>query len=173
METKPSHVRLVIGLGNPGAEYERTYHNAGIFGLTFIQNALASRYPDVSFLSSPLFMNESGVFVSRQLHTRTLSPSQLLIVHDDSDLALGNFKLSFNRSAAGHRGVTSISNSLGSTHFWRLRIGVRAPQDPSASRIQAGDFVLLPMDISAIGAITQALERALPTISEILKSPAR
>lgn len=70
-------------------------------------------------------MNESGQFVKKALKKSGAKPEELLIVHDDSDITLGNYKLSLNRSAAGHHGVENIIKALGTKAFWRLRIGIR------------------------------------------------
>ena len=85
-------------------------------------------------------MNESGNFVKKEIKKRNLPPSALLVVQDDSDIAIGAYKLSFDRGAAGHKGVASIVKALGTEKFWRLRIGIR-PKNAKA-RAKAGEFVL-------------------------------
>ncbi len=69
-------------------------------------------------------MNESGGFVKKIVKKNNVKPEELLIIHDDSDIKMGEYKLSFGRSSAGHRGVQSIIDSLKTKNFWRLRIGI-------------------------------------------------
>ena len=145
-----SAVRLVIGLGNPGEKYRRTYHNTGAAFL----DRLAAPGPDGPppakkrrhfiyvkqggwTLAWPvMFMNESGIAVAEAARYFRVPPQAVLVVHDDSDLALGSFKFAFGAGAAGHRGVQSIIQTLGTKEFWRLRIGIRS------HRGKAGTFVL-------------------------------
>ncbi len=152
MEIKP---RLIVGLGNPGGKYDRTYHNVGFSFLGHLTEDAPSHWQAVKgknfeyselgnfILIKPLvFMNDSGKAVKAALkyfsNKTKIKPQEILIVHDDSDIELGKYKLSFGRGAAGHRGVESIIKTLGSDQFWRLRIGIRKMN----LRKKAGDFVL-------------------------------
>ncbi len=148
--------RLIVGLGNPGGEYDQTYHNVGFSFLGHLTDGLSPprwqavkgknfKYSELnnSILIKPLvFMNDSGKAVKAALKyfsTKTkIKPQEILIIHDDSDIELGKYKLSFGRGSAGHRGVQSIIKALGSDQFWRLRIGIRKIN----LRKKAGDFVL-------------------------------
>ncbi len=109
-------------------------------------------------------MNESGSAVARPLRT---SPSTLLLIHDDSDLPLGSYRLMFGRGAAGHHGVESVIKALGTKEFWRLRVGVRPSLPKSAkgdaSRLPAGRFVLRPMSKTAETAVRETAEKFLST----------
>jgi len=121
-------IKLIIGLGNPGKQYQNTYHNAGFLFVDFlIKNLPISNFKFL--ISKPLktdvYMNESGSFVARMLKKFSIAPEKLLIVHDDSDLKLGNYKISFGRGSAGHKGIESIIRALSTKNFWRLRIGIR------------------------------------------------
>jgi PTH1 family peptidyl-tRNA hydrolase len=127
---------LAIGLGNPGREYKMTYHNVGILFVDY----LIDKMPPISnfkFLISNTFMNQSGGFVKKALKKYKIKPEELMIIHDDSDIELGKYKISFGRSSAGHKGVQSIIDVLGTKNFWRLRIGIR-----KALRKKAGEIVL-------------------------------
>jgi len=122
------NIKLIIGLGNPGKEYEKTYHNAGFL---FI-DSLIEKIPDYKLqttnyklFKSDVYMNESGGFVAKTLKKRGIKPKEILIVHDDSDIEIGKYKISFGRGSAGHNGVESIIKSLKTKNFWRLRIGIR------------------------------------------------
>lgn len=108
-------IKLIIGLGNPNAKFENTYHNVGHFFVDYWGRGL----------KSDVFMNKSGEFVNEQIKKNKIRPDQLLIVHDDSDIELGKFKFSFGRNSAGHKGVQSIINYLKTKNFWRLRVGIR------------------------------------------------
>ena len=142
---------LVVGLGNPGKKYARTRHNVGAWLLDVLRkhwelptfeldkpsNALVSYgklSPSlISHLSSLIltfpqtFMNTSGRAVAHLLRKHRVPLDQLIVLHDDKDIAFGNLKLGFGRSAAGHRGVQSIIDTLRSKEFWRLRIGIGGP----------------------------------------------
>ena len=126
MEVKP---RLIIGLGNPGKEYEKTYHNAGFLFIQYLMDKKPAnsefRIQNSELLKSDVYMNESGKFVAKILKKHGVKPKEILIVHDDSDIELGKYKVSFGRGSAGHRGIDSIIKSLGTKNFWRLRIGIR------------------------------------------------
>ncbi|PIP30159.1 hypothetical protein COU12_01840 [Candidatus Jorgensenbacteria bacterium CG10_big_fil_rev_8_21_14_0_10_54_38] len=149
-EFKWSRIKVAAGLGNPGAAYRHTHHNAGMEVLRALAsfavaparragNAPLSVFTapprkQFSFLRSGMhafvapttFMNESGGAVAealRYLHAK--KPEEFLLIHDDADLPLGTFRLEFGRGSAGHHGVQSVITSLGTKDFWRLRIGVR------------------------------------------------
>jgi peptidyl-tRNA hydrolase, PTH1 family len=136
METSRPEPKLIIGIGNPDKKYESTYHNVGFLFADY----LTKNFPNSKILKSDTYMNESGKFVAKELKKSGVKPEKLLIAHDDSDIALGNYKLSFGRGAAGHHGIESIMTSLKSKEFWRLRIGIR-PRNEKV-RQKAEKFVL-------------------------------
>ncbi len=117
-------IKLIIGLGNPDPKYENTYHNVGRLFIDFWGKGVKSE----------VFMNKSGEFVKEQVKKNKIKPENLLIVHDDSDIELGFYKLSFGRNSAGHRGVQNIIDQLKTKNFWRLRIGIRPHSALQASR---------------------------------------
>lgn len=136
--------KLIIGLGNPDKAYQNTYHNVGFLFIDF----LAKNKTDLSYfpaIKSDVFMNLSGKFVLTALKKHNKKPDELLLIHDDSDLEIGKYKLSFGRGAAGHHGVESVIASLKTKNFWRLRIGIRPPEKEPLSagkRLKAEKFVL-------------------------------
>lgn len=150
-EFNPRVVRLVIGLGNPGKTYEHTYHNAGRL-FTFavaerfgarVKRALIGRFDyaetsEYGLIFPRTFMNESGRALQAALSRFKVKLKETLVVHDDSDLPLGNYKLEFGRGDAGHKGVASIIKVLGKD-MWRLRVGVRSAEWEGK---KAEDFVL-------------------------------
>lgn len=138
MKIKP---QLIIGLGNPGKQYEKTYHNAGFLFIQYLMDKKPAnsefRIQNSELLKSDVYMNESGKFVAKILKKHGVKPKEILIVHDDSDIELGKYKISFGRGSAGHRGVESIIKSFGTKNFWRLRIGIR-----KTAKEKAGELVL-------------------------------
>lgn len=120
-------IKVIIGLGNPDKKYENTYHNIGFLFIDYLNRDPKLRiHPNLQIFKSENYMNESGIFVTKIIKKFGVKPRELLIVHDDSDIELGKYKLSFGRGSAGHKGIESIINSLGTKNFWRLRIGIRS-----------------------------------------------
>ena len=137
-------IRLLVGLGNPGPEYEATRHNAGFwfidavarewratlaperayFGLT----ARATRPDGPVWLLEPMtFMNLSGKSVAALARFFKIAPGEILVAHDELDLLPGQVKMKLGGSHAGHNGLKDIQTQLGSADFWRLRLGVGHP----------------------------------------------
>ncbi len=146
-------IKLIIGLGNPDPEYQQTYHNVGHIAVDFLKNFQFSRLPvpaaqaaggqaifNFQLLKTDVYMNKSGEFVRKAMKKYKAGPEQLLVIHDDSDIELGKYKLSFGRSSAGHKGVQNIINHLKTQNFWRLRIGIRP--SPEKKRTKADVLVL-------------------------------
>lgn len=126
--------KLLVGLGNPGSEYENTRHNAGriIVGLVSKKLIEQKNLPagrQVKFITPDNFMNNSGRAVSPLVKSKK-DLKDLIVIYDDIDLPLGKMKISFNRSSGGHNGLGSIIKSLKSEEFLRIRIGI-APTTPS------------------------------------------
>jgi peptidyl-tRNA hydrolase, PTH1 family len=152
--------KLIVGLGNPGAEYEDTYHNVGMLALAAIathgekggETLRFKRHGDLFeytkagstiFVRPLVFMNESGRAVADALHAFGIASQELLILQDDTDLAIGKYKIAAGQNSAGHHGVDSIIESLGGNDFTRTRIGIRATDEPR--RKKAAEFVLAPI----------------------------
>ncbi len=131
-----NNIKLFIGLGNPDKKYTNTYHNIGHHFIHYLNKNID--LPNTKTLTSTTYMNQSGQFVKEKLQYFKLTPDQLLIIHDDSDIELSQYKLSFNRGSAGHKGINSIINHLNTKEFWRLRIGIR----PKNFKGKAEKFVL-------------------------------
>ncbi len=119
--------KLIIGLGNPEKEYENTNHNVGFMVIDFLGKGIKSE----------VYMNKSGEFVKQEIKKQKIKPEDLLIIHDDSDIELGKYKLSFGRSSAGHKGVQNIINQLKTDKFWRLRIGIRPAKEKVRTKADA------------------------------------
>ena len=145
-------VKLIIGLGNPGKEYEKTYHNAGFLAIDyFVKNSPISKP-----LKTDVYMNQSGEFVAKIARKNKIKPEEILIVHDDFDIEIGNYKISFSRGSAGHNGVESIIKSLKTKDFWRLRIGIR----PQNSKQKAEKFVLKKISKKNLKILNRVFETA-------------
>lgn len=166
-------IRLIVGLGNPGKEYERTRHNAGAWlverfaassGVVLRKEAkyqaLVGRHAASGawLLVPQTYMNASGRAVIMLAGFFKLAPAEILVAHDELDFAPGVAKLKLGGGIAGHNGLRDISQRLSSHEYWRLRLGIGHPGDKD----QVHDYVLQkpsPEDRTAIdGAIDSALQ---------------
>lgn len=138
-------IRLLVGLGNPGPEYEDTRHNAGFWWIDAAAAKLGARLAlernyhglaarvnrpgaEPLWLLEPMtFMNLSGKSVSALARFFKIAPAEILVVHDELDLPPGQMKLKLGGSAAGHNGLKDIHAQLGTPDYWRLRIGIGHP----------------------------------------------
>ncbi len=178
----------IVGLGNPGAEYEHTRHNVGWIIISDIvsRHALpsfskSSRYggqlsegvlhdSDVGVLFPTTFMNNSGTGTAKYLKENDSSTEELIVVHDDIDLALGEVKVSFDRGAGGHNGVKSIIDVCGAK-FIRIRVGIaprgffggiKRPSGEKLSQYVLGGFKA--GELKSIAAISEKVDTALTLI---------
>ncbi len=124
-------MKLVVGLGNPGEEYEKTRHNTGRILVGMLEKKLEPENSKlkIKFLTPDTFMNNSGRAVAPLVKSKK-DLKDLVVIYDDIDLPLGKMKISFNRSSGGHNGLGSIIKSLKSEEFLRIRIGI-SPATPS------------------------------------------
>ncbi len=119
-------MKLVVGLGNPGKEYENTRHNTGRILVGMIEKKLSDS--KIKFITPDTFMNNSGKAVAPLVKSKK-DLKDLVVIYDDIDLPLGKMKISFNRSSGGHNGLGSIIKHLKSEEFLRIRIGI-SPATP-------------------------------------------
>lgn len=146
MENARFSPKLIIGIGNPSNQYSKTYHNAGILFIDFIaqNNNLEFKKTSKIFETTALdkikiaksltFMNESGKSVleavkylsvkNSSTSSGKLKTDQIAVAHDDVDIKLGEYKISFGKSSAGHKGIESVIKHLKTQNFWRIRIGI-------------------------------------------------
>jgi len=165
-------IRLVVGLGNPGAEYSETRHNAGFWfcerlaaqlGVGLYREArfhgLAGQArPAGAWLLLPqTFMNRSGQAVGALARFYRVAPAEILVVHDELDIPPGQLRLKFGGGLGGHNGLKDISSHLGTQDYWRLRIGIGHPGD----RNEVVNYVLKPPRREEQAEIDLAIERAL------------
>ncbi|MCL5017374.1 MAG: aminoacyl-tRNA hydrolase [Patescibacteria group bacterium] len=157
--------KVVLGLGNPDKKYKNTYHNVGHAMIDFLLNN--DIFPQNTLLAkNEGFMNESGNSAHLLTKKTGATPEELLVIHDDSDIALGEFKLSQNRGAGGHKGVEDIINRIGSKNFWRLRIGIR----PMGENLKAEDFVLNKIKKEQLLILEKVFEKAASTLLKTILS---
>jgi len=176
-------IRLVVGLGNPGKEYERTRHNAGFWlverfasanGLHFRKDpkyqALVARLDGEGgnagawLLMPQSFMNASGRAVQMLAGFFKMKPEEILVVHDELDFAPGVAKMKQGGGIAGHNGLRDISQRLGSHDYWRLRLGVGKPPGTESG----ADYVLQKPPAEERAAIDAAIDKALGVLPQVL-----
>ena len=131
-------MKLVVGLGNPGKEYENTRHNTGFIMLGMIEKKINIK-DKIKFLLPDKFMNNSGKVVAPLIKSKK-DLKDLIVIYDDIDLPIGKMKISFNRSSGGHNGLGSIIKALKSEEFLRIRIGI-SPVTPSGKTKKPKDVL--------------------------------
>ena len=124
-------MKIIVGLGNPGKEYENTRHNTGRILVGMVEKKLEKEgeKKKIKFLTPDTFMNNSGKAVAPLIKTNK-DLKDLIVIYDDIDLPLGKIKISFNRSSGGHNGLASVIKSVKSEEFLRIRVGI-SPATPS------------------------------------------
>ena len=170
-------MKIVIGLGNPGSEYVNTRHNIGFDLAEKLGQALqcSDFAPEKKFdaeiaegnihgekvllVKPQTFMNRSGEATQKILSFYKLTPTDIVVVHDDLDIPAGKFKIATDSSSAGHNGVQNIIDQLGTQAFRRVRVGIgEAEGETVVCRLNAHDFVLGKItkeEAEKIGAIEQ------------------
>ena len=179
-------IRLIVGLGNPGPEYEDTRHNAGFWWVDGAAQRLKAHlsqdkayFGEVARVNTPLpglaqplwllkpqtYMNLSGKSVGALARFFKLDPAEILVVHDELDLLPGQVKLKQGGGSAGHNGLKDISAQLGSPQYWRLRLGIGHPGD----RAEVAAFVLRKPPSSERELVEQALSKSLEALEPLLR----
>jgi len=176
-----SQIRLIVGLGNPGANYQDTRHNAGYWfvdrvarshgvtlrneskfhGLMGMANIAGV---EVRLLQPMTFMNRSGRSVAAVSRYFDILPEQILVVHDELDLPPGQVRLKQGGGHAGHNGLRDLMSALGSRDFWRLRVGIDHPGD----RSRVVDYVLNRPGRDEARAIEDSLEQAEESLADVI-----
>ena len=175
-------IRLLVGLGNPGPEYEATRHNAGFWFIDAVARELRAKLlPERSYfglvarvnrpagpvwLLEPMtFMNLSGRSVAALARFFKIAPGEILVAHDELDLLPGQVKMKLGGSHAGHNGLKDIQAQLGSGDFWRLRLGIGHP----GVRAEVVDYVLRRPIAEQRDAIMKSIEQALGALDLMLE----
>ncbi|MGD9003706.1 MAG: aminoacyl-tRNA hydrolase [Desulfobacterales bacterium] len=173
-------MRLIVGLGNPGAQYENTRHNvgfmvadklAGEFGISVTKNKFEVRYgsgtigDQAVMLAKPMaFMNRSGWPVQKLAAYFKINSKDVIVIHDDIDLAFGRFKIKEKGGHGGHKGLKSIIQAVGQDAFVRLRIGVGRSETGNS----VSDHVLGPFDNKESKLLDAIINRARDAVVTIL-----
>jgi len=175
-------IKLIVGLGNPGKEYERTRHNAGYWWVDAIAAARRATWKketkfsgwttrvdedgaEFLLLKPSTYMNESGRSVSAVMRFFKIEPGQMLVVHDELDLPPGAVKMKRGGGTGGHNGLADIADALDTKDFWRLRIGIGHPGDKDL----VADYVLDKARRVEQDAIDPPFERSLELLPRLAK----
>jgi PTH1 family peptidyl-tRNA hydrolase len=181
-------VKLIVGLGNPGIEYQFTPHNAGFLALDRIAEhcgvTLANRRcraltakarlagQEVLLAKPETFMNLSGLSVAalvRELEI-TVPSHDLIVIYDELDLPLGTLRIRERGSENGHNGAISVSGALGTQEWLRIRIGVGKPPLADGTEVKAGgtDYLLSPMRKAELAVLDEVLDRVGSAVEAVL-----
>jgi PTH1 family peptidyl-tRNA hydrolase len=177
-------ISLVVGLGNPGSQYDRTRHNAGFWLVerwaaklnanfntekSFFGEVAKARWQSrqIWLLKPSTFMNLSGQSVGALARFYKIPPQEILVAHDELDLLPGQVRVKQGGGHAGHNGLRDIQSVLGEPGFWRLRIGIGHPRSLGLMQGVA-DFVLHPAAQADQSNIDRALDRCDDAMSLLL-----
>ncbi|NPA16340.1 aminoacyl-tRNA hydrolase [Persephonella sp.] len=173
-------IKAIIGLGNPGKQYEKTRHNIGFMvadAVAFLlkcnkkykEKCFSHIYEchdhDVLIVKPQTYMNNSGIAVKNLLEDYRLKPDEILVVYDDLDLPLGTIRLRKKGSSGGHRGMKSIIENLKTEEFPRLKIGIGRPE----RKEQVVDYVLSPFSKDEEILVEKVVQTAARCILDVLK----
>jgi peptidyl-tRNA hydrolase, PTH1 family len=174
-------IKLFVGLGNPGPDYEATRHNAGFWWLEALARELkVTLQPDKAYygrvarttahgqtlwlLEPQTFMNASGRSVAALARFFKIQPEEILVAHDELDIVPGQVKLKLGGSHAGHNGLRDIHAQLGSADYWRLRLGIGHPGVKS----EVIHWVLKKPSAEHRIAIEECIDRTLKAVPHLL-----
>lgn len=173
---------LIVGLGNPGEKFTQTRHNVGFMVLDLLLkkmtavgdsvweknnkfNCLQAKIKTDAVLVKPLsFMNASGEVVEKTTQFYKVSSFGLFVVQDDLDLPFGKIKITFGHGSAGHKGVQSIIEKLGSNNFVRIRIGIG-----SSKKVDGEKYVLSDFEKNETGKLGRVIKKSVEAVEYILK----
>jgi len=174
-------LKVSIGLGNPGRKYARTRHNvgfllvnrvAGKYGIRITREGFHSSYGSgtiggekVFIVKPSTYMNLSGKTASSILSYYSIPPENLIVAHDDIDIATGSVKVKLGGGDAGHRGVRSITELIGTREYYGKRIGVGRPPE----RMEVEDYVLSRVSKEEEELVADSLEKAEVEVAKILE----
>ena len=182
MAALTADIRLIVGLGNPGADYVGTRHNAGFWLIDLLASDLGlsfrfeKRYnaeecklqagsKDIYLLKPQTFMNRSGQAVAALARYFKIAPEQILVVHDELDLPPGTNRIKQAGGHGGHNGLRDIVNHLGSREFFRIRVGIGHPGDSN----QVINYVLHKPSVADLNAIEVANRDTLAVMPLVIE----
>lgn len=178
-------MKLIVGLGNPGAKYQKTRHNLGFLVIDYLaQNEewKKSKKTNCLYLKKQInseavelikpqtFMNNSGRAVNYAQKKHYIKPEDIIVIHDDIDLPLGEIKIQKGRGSAGHHGVQSVIDQLGTKDFTRMRIGIKPINNTEGRITNAEKFVLENFTAEEKDLIKQIIEKAVQMITTAIKT---
>lgn len=177
-------MKLIVGLGNPGKRYEKTRHNIGFMALDALQkkwgapdwslsskfNAEVTSYAPTQekiYLVKPMtFMNESGQSIHLMAEYYKIEPADIIVIHDDKDIPLGEIKAQRDRGHAGHNGIRSIIDHIGTKDFHRIRIGVA--NQKKQEKMDTSDFVLGKFGLLERSDVSKVIDKSVLLIEQML-----
>jgi len=182
---------VIVGLGNPGEEYDSTRHNCGRIAVEFFAKAVGLNgfRPDkakkttvaggligktaIALVLPDTFMNKSGAAVSKYVKSHKVA-ERMIVVHDDLDLPLGKIKISFDRSSGGHKGVESIIRAVKTQRFTRVRVGVSPSTASGTLRKPEGkkvvnNFILTKFRAHELAALKPVFKRVADALEAIVR----
>ena len=176
-------IRLILGLGNPDREYEGTRHNAGRSAAEYFAKKIGAGDFEFDKKSNSLiaegkveknkvlialpetFMNKSGSAATKLIRSKK-ELKELVVIHDDLDIPLGRFKISYGKSSGGHKGVESVMRALKTKNFVRIRIGVSPKNKPAQKEVM--EFIIgkfKPAELEIFKKINKRVSDALETMT--------
>lgn len=180
-------MKLIVGLGNPGKQYERTRHNIGFMVLDALQEhedslgkwEMSKKFNSATtggmingekvLIAKPqAFMNNSGQAVQLIAHYYKIIPEHIIVVHDDKDIALGEIKVQSDRGAAGHNGIKSIIEHIGTKNFARIRVGVRSKNERKMR--DTAKFVLAKFGLLERKIVQESIRNSIEEIQTFIKN---
>lgn len=186
----PATIAIVCGLGNPDADYERTRHNAGFatvdvlaarHGVRYWKSEAGAQVASLTWrgadgeqrevlLAKPMsYMNTSGGPLSKLARAHRVAPQQILMVHDEVDLAAGEVRLKLGGGLNAHNGLRSIADKLGSRDFARVQFGIGRPP----GKMQVADYVLRELKGGFLDEFNITAERAADLVERVLTEGAK
>lgn len=186
----PTTIAIVCGLGNPDADYERTRHNAGFatvdvlaarHGVRYWKSEAGAQVASLTWrgadgeqrevlLAKPMsYMNTSGGPLSKLARAHRVTPQQILVVHDEVDLAAGEVRLKLGGGLNAHNGLRSIADKLGSRDFARVQFGIGRPP----GKMQVADYVLRELKGGFLDEFNITAERAADLVERVLTEGAK
>lgn len=175
---------LVVGLGNPGEDYHDSRHNSGFMVVERFQkslapspwsldkkfNALVNQVGQVLVMKPQTFMNQSGEAVSRAIRFYKIPLDHLIVVHDDLDISFGIIKSAIDKGPKRHNGLASIETQLGSTNFWRVRVGIEGRSAEMRTLISGEKYVLMTFSSDERYALNEVIDQAVLKIQDIIRN---
>jgi PTH1 family peptidyl-tRNA hydrolase len=184
-------MKLIVGLGNPGGQYEDTRHNIGFMVIDKLareigrdtlkweentkHQAMIAKVGDVILVKPITFMNNSGMAVSKLASFYKIDPSDVWVIHDDLDLPLGKIRIRQNGGTGGHNGVDSILKHLGTDGFLRVRLGIGRGREDAKKNINQNlshsaviDFVLSRFTQSEAGSLNKLIKYGVEAVRLML-----